>query len=59
MTALAVSLWMYLFGPPACERAAEVTPEPPPTPTAITPVMKVPETWRPKEVIPVPKKKQR
>lgn len=54
MTALAVSLWMYLFGPVACERAAEVTPEPAPRPPV--PVLRVPETWRPR-IVPPPKKK--
>lgn len=33
MTALAISLWIYFFGLPACERAAEVTSEPIPNMT--------------------------
>lgn len=54
MTALAVSLWIYLFGPPACERAAEMTPEPAPRPPV--PVLRVPETQPPRIVVPLKKK---
>ena len=57
MTALAVSLWIYLFGPPTCERAAEMTPEPAPRPPV--PVLRVPETQPPRIVVPPKKKKDR
>lgn len=57
MTAVAITIWLHLLGPTPSGCVPPAVVETAPLPSTV-PTLAVPETWRPREVIP-PKKKKR